>query len=173
MPGRRLTRREGRALLVGESPCRGARPGGRALDGPAGDRLASYLGALPGYIHCDRHALLEEFDTVNLLGRWPGSQGKGAAWSPTKARRAAGRLPLRGVVVLLGQRVANAYQLGGLCWAHWLHTPAGAWVTAIPHPSGVNRLYNDEAMRALVAEVLHGARVAARDARPPALVRRK
>lgn len=167
MPGRRVTRREGRALLVAEAPPRGARPGHRALDGMAGDRLGRYLldhearigSALP------RDDLLARFDAVNLLGRWPGSNGKGASWDRAKGARAAKRLPLRGVVVLLGWRVASAYGRAipgnGALWS-WRMTDGGAWVIMIPHPSGVNHTYNQPAARSLAARALREAEALAK-----------
>lgn len=136
-----------RPVLIGEAPCRGKN---RApLDGPAGDRLARMAGM-------DRAELLERFDAVNLLGRWPGAAGKGAAWPMAAARRAAVRKPLRGVVVLLGGRVAGAYGLGGLGWWSWVR--GGRYAAAvIPHPSGVNQLYNSPEARRAAGAVLLGA----------------
>jgi uracil-DNA glycosylase len=189
VPGR-LTRRDGRALLVAEAPCRGARPGHRALDGPAGDRLGRYFGeavvaerraagdAWPLIVYRDRDLLLERFDTVNLLGRWPGGEGKGAAWPRDAARRAARRLPLRGVVVLLGLRVLDAYrgrhpQLWGVPWGEWRELRAGhgpewdpsRWTTVavLPHPSGIVRNYNDPAARELAGRTLLEAERLARE----------
>lgn len=134
-----------RPTLVGEAPA--PRRNRAALDGPAGDRLARHAGM------ADRDELLGSFDAVNLLGRWPGCAGKGSAWDAARARRAARRKPLRGVCVLLGGRVAAAYGLDGLGWGWWLRTPR-ALVCVVPHPSGVNRLYNDPPMRELAGRVL-------------------
>jgi hypothetical protein len=136
-----------RPVLVGEAPCR--RRNRAALDGPAGDRLARMVGM-------NRAELLERFDAVNLVGRWPGAQGKGAAWSWQGARRAAARRPLRGVVVLLGGRVARAYGLDGLGWWTWVRGPRYVAVV-ISHPSGVNQLYNSPVAREAAGRALRGA----------------
>jgi hypothetical protein len=105
----------------------------------------------------DRAELLDAFEARNLLGRWPGAAGKGSAWDAARARRAASRKPLRGVVVLLGARVARAYDLDPLGWGHWLRLTRHAAVVAVPHPSGVNHLYNDPAARELAGRVLREA----------------
>jgi hypothetical protein len=115
-----------------------------------------------------REYVLDAFDTVNLLGRWPGEDGKGAAWDAERAARAARRLPLRGAVVLLGLRVRRAYEarhpgLGTLGWGDWMRLPLGrAEVTVIPHPSGIVRNYNDPAARALAGRVLREAEALAK-----------
>lgn len=137
-----------RATIVGEAP--GRRGNRTPLDGPAGDRLARLAGM------ADRGELLQRFDAVNLLGRWPGSSGKGAAWPRERSRRAARRRPLRGVCVLLGLRVAGAYGLEALGFYEWLDT-GRALAVAIPHPSGVNHLYNDPAHRLLAGQALRAA----------------
>lgn len=143
-----------RPVLVGEAPARG---GNRApLDGASGDRLARMAGM------ADRAELLERFDAVNLLGRWPGAAGKGAAWPSGQACRAAARKPLRGVAVLLGARVARAYGLGALGWWSWVRGERYVAVV-IPHPSGINQLYNSPEVREAAGLALVGAlRLAAR-----------
>jgi uracil-DNA glycosylase len=141
-----------RPLLVGEAPARG---GNRApLDGSSGDRLARMAGM------AGRVELLERFDAVNLLGRWPGPAGKGAAWPSGRAVRAAARRPLRGVAVLLGSRVARAYGLDAAGWWTWVRGERFVAVV-VPHPSGVNQLYNSlevrEATGAALAQALRRA----------------
>lgn len=107
--------------------------------------------------------LLASFETANLLGRWPGPQGKGSAWNRAAAERAARRRPLGAVTVLLGRRVAEAYArstcpwLRGVEWGEWRSGPRDQQVVVVPHPTGINRLYNDEAVRALVGEALREA----------------
>lgn len=145
-------RRDGAALLVGEAPAR--QRNRRALDGGSGDRLARMAGME------DRAELLRTFDAVNLLGRWPGAKGKGTSWDAARARRAAVRAPLRGVCVLLGARVAAAYGLADLGVFQWAKLPR-ALAVVVPHPSGINRAYNDEATRAAAGRALHEARALA------------
>ena len=63
--------------------------------------------------------------------------------------------------MLLGWRVADAYRmttapwLRGLDWGEWLELPRGrGHVALLPHPSGVNHLYNQGGMQALAGRVL-------------------
>jgi hypothetical protein len=146
---RRPERRPARALLIAEAPARGRNR--RALDGLAGDRLARYAG-LDG-----REALLDAFDAWNLLGRWPGAEGKGSRWPADLARRSAARTPLSGVAVLLGGRVARAYGLERAPLGEWVALRSGA-AARIPHPSGVCRTYNEAWARELAGAVLCQAR---------------
>jgi uracil-DNA glycosylase len=145
-------RRPGAALLVGEAPAR--QRNRRALDGGSGDRLAAMAGME------DRAELLRAFDAVNLLGRWPGAKGKGTHWDPARARRAAARAPLRGVCVLLGSRVAHAYGLGDVGPFQLVKLPR-ALAVVVPHPSGVNRLYNEAENREQAGAALREARALA------------
>jgi hypothetical protein len=147
VPRRPPERRPGRALLVAEAPCRGRNR--TPLDGGAGDRLARHAGL------ADRSELLEAFDAWNLLGRWPGGAGKGSRWPAERARRAAARHPLRGVVVLLGGRVARAYGMHRLALWRFHELPrARGLVAVIAHPSGVVRTYNEERHRMAAGRVL-------------------
>lgn len=104
--------------------------------------------------------LLAECDTTNLLGRYPGGSGKGTAWDREAAQRAARRKPLKGVTVILGKRVLDAYSsttcpwLDGIRWGEWRKGPRGQMVTLVPHPSGINQLYNNAELRDLVGRTL-------------------
>jgi uracil-DNA glycosylase len=134
-----------RPLIIGEAPSRTA-GAARALDGRSGERLARLLG-----VGLDQ--LLERFETANLLERWPGPAGrKGAAFPARMAREAAERVRLRGSVLLAGRRVAAAFRLSAP-YFEWA-TLRGARVAVIPHPSGVNRWWNDPANRERAAAFL-------------------
>lgn len=129
-------------VLVGQAPARNS--GERAFDGRSGDRLATYMGL------DDRHELLARFECLNLLGRYPGSAGpKGDVFPRARARGAARRLlgRLEGRSVLLaGKNVAHAFGVRSE-YLVWGDHPGGFVCAAIPHPSGVNHWWNDEANR--------------------------
>jgi uracil-DNA glycosylase len=62
------------------------------------------------------------------------------------------------VVVCLGNRAAGAVPvLTDRSWGEWVYTPGLLSFVAVPHPSGLNRLYNDPSMRALTGRVLRQA----------------
>lgn len=93
------------------------------------------------------------FARANVLDRWPGRQGsKGAAFPAAEARERATQLRrkfVRGrVVVLLGKRTAAAFGLKqtGYFWPPQIVDRA--WVYVVPHPSGMNRWFNDPANEA-------------------------
>jgi uracil-DNA glycosylase len=126
-----------RPLLVGEAP--GLRTSGPAFGGggASGRRLARLAGLA---------RLAEVFDCVNLLDAWPGPAGKASAFPLGRAREAAtALLEERGpgqVVVCVGSRVWAAF---GLRPAESLTAVAreGTCFVLIPHPSGVNRWWNE------------------------------
>jgi uracil-DNA glycosylase len=129
-------------VIVGQAP--GPNTGNRAFDGRSGDRLARYMGLE------DRETLRAHVELLNVLRRYPGPQGdKGDAFPAGRARRAARRLTgrLRGRTVLLaGKRVAGAFGVRTE-YLEWDEHEAGFNVVVIPHPSGVNRWWNDSANR--------------------------
>ncbi len=139
-----------RPLLVGQAPARTS--GGRApFDGPAGDRLAEVLGLR------DRRDVPRLFDPRNLLDAWPGpSRGKGDAFPPAEARRAAARLLRREPhprIVLAGRGIARAFGLGEAPWLREADL-GGRRALVVPHPSGVVAWWNDPANRAEAARAL-------------------
>jgi hypothetical protein len=85
-------------------------------------------------------ALTERY---NVLRRWPGKNGKGDHFPMRLAKTNARRLALGFVgrrVILLGRSVAKAFGLnvGYLKWVN-----IGFDVAVVPHPSGVNRWWNE------------------------------
>lgn len=129
-------------MLIGQAP--GPRSGTEPFDGLSGDRLARYMGLE------SRVELWEHFECHNLLRSYPGPAGeKGDVFPRTRARGAARRLleRLEGRVVLLaGKNVAQAFQVRS-DYLVWGDHPAGFSCVVIPHPSGVNHWWNDEANR--------------------------
>ena len=124
-------------LVVGEAPSR------LSLE-PLGGRCGSLLEDLLG------PGAWAAADRVNLLGEWPGREGRGSAFPLALARASASALAERfgryRVVLLLGARVARA---ASLCprELEWCMV-RGACVGRLPHPSGVNRWWNSEENRA-------------------------
>lgn len=138
-----------RLLLVGEAPSRTGDPT-KPLTGRVGRRLAALAGL-------STFQYLRRTERMNLLDRWPGSAGKGSAFPLVEARSAAWKKLSAFVgrrVVLVGRRVADALDLDDPYLGPWRcvvlddggnSPPASrAFLCAvIPHPSGVNRWWND------------------------------
>lgn len=122
--------------VVGEAP--GRRGEATApLRGRSGETICRLAGV----------ASLAAFRVVNLLGFFPGSAGKGAH-APRAAFRAAWMAlepSLSGAVLLLGKRVGAAAAARPV-YLEWERR--GRYRLAIvPHPSGINRWWNDESNR--------------------------
>jgi hypothetical protein len=161
-----------RPIILGEAPSRsGDRYYHFPLSGAVGERLCTWAGLEPdaegsrfGRFYWP---LREAYELRNLLERWPGPQGRGAALPIPAARAAwAELLPdLDGrVVVLLGARLATVAGVSfpeGREWGSWVQPGWCASVTAIPHPSGLNRLYNSAEMRDRASRALQWARAMA------------
>lgn len=153
-PGRILAShmRSGKPTIIGEAPSQNSDPA-RPFYGASGRTLAFWAGLNGGCI-----ALSYAANLRNVLQRWPGvgnAGEKGSRFPMAKARRAASRMKLEGVVILAGRRVAKAFGLGELEYFRWT-THRGATVAIIPHPSGCNRFYNDQANRIRAAKFLRG-----------------
>lgn len=132
-----------RPVVVGEAPGRGTDPA-RPLRGDSGRRLARYAG-LGG----DVGELARRAERVNLVDRFPGGQGKGCRFPREDARRGARDLlalaPGRDLL-LLGKRVAGALGWTDAEYLRWLPLKS-CRLACVPHPSGVNRWWNDPANR--------------------------
>lgn len=135
-------------LLVGQAPS-GRAPGAAPLDGPSGRRVARLAGVLE---------LGDAFDAANLLGEFPGKQGKGDAFPAAAARLAAAALDLSGrpLVVLGGRGVAAAFGEGGRAWLEAFPL-RGIPAIVVPHPSGVSHWWNCPANAARASLVLRAA----------------
>lgn len=132
-------------LLVGEAP--GPRTNGQPFgqDGASGRRLARLAGVAD---------LAEVFECVNLLDQWPGASGKASAFPLAEAMRAAARIlgshPPEQLVVCAGLRVWAAFDLPGTAPVSLLERD-GRRYALIPHPSGVNRWWNQPGAEEQVA----------------------
>jgi hypothetical protein len=122
--------------------------------------LGELWGLQPGQLH-------DVVDTVNLYAEWPGAARAGApgdATPPRSAlRSAAEELSVEGreVVVLCGREVAEAFGLAQL-WPLGAATRGGCCFIVMPHPSSVNRFWNDTARRRDAARMLREAAPLAR-----------
>jgi uracil-DNA glycosylase len=132
-----------RPLVIGQAPSRG-RSNREPLSGASGQRLARLCGlSLPDF--------LKTFDRDNVLRRYPGKAGKGDRFPAGTARRRAAKLAQtfeRGqLVILLGGNVADAFEMGFLrsgTPCRWHVDPINCiFYALVPHPSGVNRQWNN------------------------------
>lgn len=125
-------------LIVGEAPGKNGNPL-MPIEGRVGQRLADCCGLT-------LVEFLSTFDRVNLLQVQPQDSGKGATFNVKEAGRAARELErtfaTRQTVLLLGKRVAAAFRISNVPYFDcFLVNHAKAYV--VPHPSGVNRWWND------------------------------
>jgi hypothetical protein len=95
---------------------------------------------------------------TNVIQRYPGRSGKGAAFPLDEARVGLARLrrrtPLRVAFVYVGKRVAAADGWRGpyLQWGEH----RGRLVATLPHPSGINQWWNDPANVELAGRFVSG-----------------
>lgn len=105
------------------------------------------------------------FDTRNLLSEWPGPASKGSKFPMAAATLGAHRLlrtlPSDGNrIILCGSRVAKAMSLQWVTPLRWFNVSwqspryVQACVILIPHPSGVNRQWNDPEVAQVVRRIL-------------------
>jgi uracil-DNA glycosylase len=124
-------------LIIGEAPSKNEVTE-HPIEGRIGRRLAACAGlTLPEF--------LAHFDRVNLLHVRQDTKEKGFEFDAAAARKAATLLKpsfKRGqTVLLLGGRVAEAFGIHDAYFT-W-HVVNGARLYIVPHPSGVNRWWND------------------------------
>lgn len=126
-----------RALIVGQAPSR-ATDGQPPFSGRSGERLARLLGVTPA-------ELGDVAELVNLVERWPGKRGRGDAFPIVEARDMATALTKFSQherFVLCGGQVARSFGLDLIPLVAARH--ANRTVMLVPHPSGLNRWWNDE-----------------------------
>jgi len=146
----------GKTVVVGQAPSVG-RSRKPPLSGKSGQRLE----ALAGLAHGELGSC---FALTNLLGRYPGRGTGGDRFPHGMAARAARKL--RGYLagrraILLGSGVARAFQVPARPFFEWRQSN-GLTFMVVPHPSGLNRWWNDPANLALAERALRGvARCAA------------
>jgi len=128
-------------LLIGEAPSKN-----EVTETPLEGRVGRRLAELAGLSYA---AYLEHFDRVNLLHVRQDTKEKGFEFDLAAAREEAKRLRQSGVlrdrpVVLLGHRVADAFGVRlTMKYFHGCPSGQGGMLWLMPHPSGLNRWYND------------------------------
>ena len=130
---------EVKPLIVGEAPSKNeATP--RPIEGCVGKRLAACCN-MP--LAC----FLDHFDRVNLLSVRQDTKEKGFEFDLRSAKVAAEVMKQNfkegQVVLFLGRRVAEVFGVHNHYFA--LNIVGEAQVYIIPHPSGVNRWWNEDA----------------------------
>jgi uracil-DNA glycosylase len=137
MPAARST---DRLIIIGEAPSRTGDPDRPLMSAPIRRRLIELLGI--------DDAAYFAIDRINLLRAWPGRRGKkgdladpiamrSAAWIVLAAEELIGRR-----AVFLGARVARAFGAHRRPILRWFAIGGGS-AAILPHPSGVNRWWND------------------------------
>lgn len=129
--------------------------------GTTGERLAELAGV-------PFKEWLAATDRFNVLDRWPGRGPKGDAFPRDLALLGAGRLlPIVSGrrVLFLGHRVAGAFRLSDeyLRWREWRVGPYAFEAAVFPHPSRVNRWWNDPENEKRAARFLRAAFTTARE----------
>jgi uracil-DNA glycosylase len=142
-------------ILMGEAPAKSMPAGAPPFSSQSGRRLRELLGV---------EDLATRFELRNLLESWPGESGKGDSF-PAKyaSHRAFDVVPEfhHRVVIFAGKRVAKAF--GKSKMKYFEPDLTRVWdeeggrisglsaeyiACVVPHPSGVNRWYNDVGNRA-------------------------
>lgn len=128
-------------LLIGEAPSKNEHPP-TPLEGRIGRRLAACAGL-------SFEEFLERFDRVNLLDVRQDTKEKGFEFDMEKASKSARRmywtLENGRTIILLGKRVAAAFALPSEYFQPLRWAPVDLTFYVVPHPSGVNRWWNDPA----------------------------
>ena len=147
-------------LVIGQGPSKSYR-GTKALEGKgSGDKLAKLCGLTP-----------EEFFrfsvTLNLFEDFQGKNGKGDHFPMELAKQRAKAIVYRwwahSKVILLGRGVAEAFGKKDAEILTWHHAGIPFCEFAVvPHPSGINRWWNDPVHRITASLFLRDAYLAHR-----------
>lgn len=144
-----------RPVMIGQAPSRIGDPRTPCAGG-CFQRLADAAGA---GTHRERLRFYAAFVRLNVFTRYRGRDGKGDRFPMAEAKdRADGmRVWLDGrTVVLVGKSVACAFRMSDPEYLRWTVDPPapGARAVVVPHPSGVNRWWNDPENRERAARFL-------------------
>lgn len=147
-------------LLLGESPAAGTQHDPESWLAPGSSSSADRLLKFTGYTEDE---YLDTFARDNLLHYLPRRSGKGRNFPLSRAKRQVKRvfqewwMPCQRIV-MLGRRVASAFEwyrwdrvigpiphseVKYLKWYRIENRGMLIWAAVVPHPSGVNRWWND------------------------------
>lgn len=150
-----------KVLLLGESPAAGTQHDPESWLAPGSSPSADRLLKFTGY---DVDTYMDTFDRDNLLHHLPNRSGKGRSFPLSRAKRQVDRILGKmwapsARVVMLGRRVATAFEwwewdrriglmphskVRYLTWYRIMGKHGRViWAAVVPHPSGVNRWWND------------------------------
>lgn len=135
-------------VLIGQAPGRLGDPARPLVGKGSGDLLQRLTGAMPGQYE-------RLFERRNLLGSWPGRSSAGGDSFPQSEAKHAAQAILPSLagrrVVLLGSGVARAFGFSAKTTRfRWVERD-GATFALSPHPSQVNRWWNNPRNRAEAA----------------------
>ena len=131
-------------VLIGQAPSRTGDPS-RPL---ASNKLAALCGLT-------KKEYLRKFRRLNIFDAWPGKNGKGDAFPLAQARIRAAQLVknlMHERVVFVGIKTAEAFsfEFAPLKWQRFNNGAAAI----LPHPSGVNRWWNDPGNRKMASRFM-------------------
>jgi len=147
-----------KSVIIGQAPHKSAVKNFRPLiDGKCGYRLSETCG-----IEHEEYAQI--FNTINLIDEYMGKSGKGDYFPLKLAKEKASQIwpdldSKYDIVILAGKSVANAFGIKAE-YFQWIKIN-DINLVVIPHPSGVNRWWNDDSnkekakqfMRNLIKEI--------------------
>lgn len=149
-------------LLLGEAPSRrGDRYHRFPLSGTPAKTLCKCADLPPDGDAADigswTWGLYEHFETLNTIERYADAY----PWSSVRAQErwkafVEDRGPRPLIVVALGRKAADAIGISGRPWGFWVEAGLTQKVVA-PHPSGRNRLMNEDANREMLGRILREA----------------
>ena len=150
-----LVKQSSPVLIVGQAPAKNDHPS-NPISGRTGRKLAMLM-------DLTFEEFLDTFDRANLLSRYPGKDGKGDAFNPHAAERNARLLLSENQIdryrhiLVLGKNVAKAFGYRTDEYMKW-QTFSRPFTAILPHPSGINRWWNDkrnhEAAKQFLLELL-------------------
>ncbi len=152
-------------LLVGQAPSRTSDPASALSPaGRSGRRLLELSGL-------SEEAFGARALRINLSDRWPGKNGKGDRFPRLIDDGVLSLIAASAMIVFVGRGVAErmlgasvARELEPCCW-YFSHRPRKLYAV-LPHPSGVNRWWNDAANVRRAKRFLREALSDARETRP-------
>lgn len=130
-------------IVYGQAPGKNSPPGAAPFSGGRTGALLEELAGVP------LDVLQREWTFVNVLPHYPGSapSGVGDAFPMSEARAQALAISDTWVsgdrIVLCGRNVARSFGWTSLPYLSWERGPFDIAISVFPHPSGLNRWWND------------------------------